>query len=104
MVRLALCVSLREHLRKEEVKRRAGVECISEVIRSARMIWYGHVVKSDGEHHISIPSREPSEVIRSRAIQKMIRRCGVEAAVRRMGAEEIDAMDGVMRILDEICA
>ena len=39
-------ISLRERLKKEEVKRRVGVRKISsDKIREARLMWNGHVVR-----------------------------------------------------------
>ena len=59
MVRWAMGISLKEHLSNEEVRRRASLECISTLVRRAKLKWFGHVVRRDEEDPIKRAWKEP---------------------------------------------
>ena len=52
-------ISLKEHLSNEEVRRRASLECISTLVRRAKLKWFGHVVRRDEEDPIKRAWKEP---------------------------------------------
>lgn len=45
MLKLIIGISLKDHLRNEELKGRARVECIREVIRKPKLRCLGHLVR-----------------------------------------------------------
>lgn len=47
-------IAFLEHMRNEEVRRSAGLECISEMIMTAMLRGYETVVSNDEEYPISI--------------------------------------------------
>ena len=93
MLRWAMGISLREHLRNEEVRRRAGVDCITEVIRKSKLRWFGHLVRREDEEPIKKAWITPVEGRRSRGRQRVRWKDGIAAELERMGVTEEDAMD-----------
>ena len=50
MLRGILGVSIREHMRNEEIRRILHISPIDEVIRSGRLRWFGHVQRRDANN------------------------------------------------------
>ncbi len=47
MLRWMLGLTLHDHIRNEDVRRRLRVAAITEMMREARLRWYGHTMRSD---------------------------------------------------------
>lgn len=93
MLRWIMGTSLRDHLGNEEVRGRAGVECITEVIRKAKLRWSVHLVRRDDEELIKRARRKPVEGRRSRGRLRVRWRDGLVVELQKMGVMEEDAMD-----------
>ena len=93
MLRWILGVSLREKPRNEEVRKRAGVVCISEKIRAARLRWFGHVLRRDKQTKIKKAWKELITGKRSRRRQRLRWREVVEKDMNKVGLEMEDASD-----------
>ena len=52
MLRYIQSISLEEHKRNEEIRKQAGVEAISVVMRKRRLQWYGHVCRREEREDI----------------------------------------------------
>ena len=52
MVRWMCGVSLKDHFRSEDLRKRLGIINIEEVVRRARLRWFGHVRRKDDEHWV----------------------------------------------------
>ena len=64
-LRWIMRVSLKEKKKNDEIRKIAGVLCISEKIREQRLRWYGHVMRREGE--VSIKKALQKPVIRKRS-------------------------------------
>ena len=49
MIRWMCCVSMKDRRTSEELGELVRVEPITTVIRSGRLIWYGHVMRKSDE-------------------------------------------------------
>ena len=49
MIRRMCGILLKDRSTSEELRRLVGVEPITTVIRSCRLIWYGHVIRKSDE-------------------------------------------------------
>ena len=47
MIRWMRCVSMKDRRTSEELRELVGVEPITTVIKSGRLRWYGHVMKTN---------------------------------------------------------
>ena len=47
MLRRICGVTLRDKFRNETIRKRLGVECVTEVVRRGRLRWFGHVERKD---------------------------------------------------------
>ena len=50
MMRWIQCVSLRDHIRNEEIRKAATVHQITKHLMQKRLRWYGHVRPRDDSH------------------------------------------------------
>ena len=90
MLRWAQGVSLKEHKKNEEVWQQAGVECIEEKLRDARLRWIGHVERRELEHHLRRAVELPEAGKRKRGRPAKRRIDVVEEDLRR-GMKKEDA-------------
>ena len=93
MLRWILGVSLRDHVSNEEVRKRARIECISDVIRKAKLTWYEHVLRRQEEHPIKRAWQSQVKGRRTRGRQKLRWKDGLETEMRKLGLTEQDAVD-----------
>ena len=93
MLRWIMSISLLERLENDEIRRRAGVVKITEVIREARLRWCGHVLRMDGEEGVKRAWEEPVRGRRSRGRQRIRWRDKVKDDMERRGLVEEDALD-----------
>ena len=93
MIRWAMGISLREHLTNEEIRRRAGIECISELLKRARLQWFGHVARREEENPVKRAWRTPVVGRRTRGRQKMRWMDRVLRDLESMKISEEDAYD-----------
>jgi hypothetical protein len=42
-------VTLKQHLSNEAMRRRLGIDCVSDVVRLGRLRWFGHVERKGNE-------------------------------------------------------
>jgi len=54
MLRWILGVSLKDTKRNEVIRKTLGVECVTDKTRSARLRWYGHVMRREDENYEKI--------------------------------------------------
>ena len=71
MLRWIMGISLLERLENDEIRRMAGVVKITEVIREARLRWFGHVLRMDGGEGVRRAWEEPVRGRRSRGRQRI---------------------------------
>ena len=93
MLRWILGVFLSERLRNEEIRKLAGVVCITEKIKEARLRWYGHVVRSNEECAIKKVWKEPVRGKRSRGRQKLRWRDVIAMDMNKKAVTEKDTGD-----------
>ena len=93
MLRWIMGISLRERLENDEIRRRAGVMKITEVIRESRLRWFGHVLRMDDEEGVKKALEEPVRGRRSRGRQRIRWRDKVKDDMERKGLVEEDAFD-----------
>ena len=93
MLRWIMGISLFERLENDEIRRRAGIVKITEVIREARLRWYGHVLRMDGGEGVRRAWDEPVRGRRSRGRQRIRWRDKVKDDMVRRGLVEGDAFD-----------
>lgn len=91
MLRWMLGISLRDRLRNEEIRRRAGIVKISDKIREARLRWYGHVLRKPEGEAVKRVWRQPVVGRRSRGRQRLRWRDRVERDMMEVGLREEDA-------------
>ena len=66
MVRWLMRVSLKDRIPSEELRRRIGIESITDVIRRGRLRWYGHMQRKDDSEwvkkitQLEVPGRRPA--------------------------------------------
>ena len=93
MLRRIMGISLRERLENDEIRRRAGVMKITEVIRESRLRWFGHVLRMDDEEGVKKALEEPVRGRRSRGRQGIRWRDKVKDDMERRGLVEEEAFD-----------
>ena len=71
MLRWIMGISLIERLENDEIRRRAGIVKIAEVIREACLRWCGHVLRMDDEEDVKRAWEQPVRGIRSRGRRKI---------------------------------
>ncbi|XP_064088417.1 uncharacterized protein LOC135202895 [Macrobrachium nipponense] len=71
MLRWIMGISLLERLEDDEIRRKASLVKITEVIRESRLSWYGHVLRMDDEEKVKSAWEEPIRERRSRWRQRI---------------------------------
>ena len=44
--------SLKEHLSNEALSGRLGIDCVSDLVRRSRRMWFGHAVRTDDQQWV----------------------------------------------------
>ena len=91
MLRWILGVSLWERCTNEEIRKSAGVTCISEKLRDARLRWFGHVWRREDQSPIQRARKVPVRGRRSVGRQRLRWRDIVRKDMERRGVQEHDA-------------
>ena len=93
MIRWIMGISLMDRCTNEEIRRCAGVVCIAEKLREARLRWLGHVERRDQDTWVQRVRREPVVGRRSRGRQKLRWSDVLKKDMEARGMELRDARD-----------
>jgi len=70
MLRWIFGVSLKDRKRNEYIRQAVGVACITDKIREARLLWYGHVQRREDDSCVNKIMKAKVYGRRSRGLQK----------------------------------
>ncbi|XP_064104032.1 uncharacterized protein LOC135213863 [Macrobrachium nipponense] len=93
MLRWIMGILLFERLENGEIRGRAGLVKITEVLGESQMRWYGHVLRMDDEEKVKRAMEEPVRGRRPRGRQRIRWRDKVKEDIKRRGLVEDDAFD-----------
>lgn len=93
MLRWILGVSLKDKNRNENIRKAAGVACISEKAREARLRWYGHVERADEGSSIKRIMNAEVKGHRSRGRQKKRWRDSIQQDIKLLNLKKEDVGD-----------
>ena len=94
MSRWIMGITLRDHKRNVDIRKKLGVIDIREKVKETRLRWFGHVKRSNS--YIRTVYEKPVEGKRSRGRQKMRWRDCVKKDLQEKGLKESDALDRKM--------
>ena len=86
--------NIKEKVRNDEIRKIAGVVCISEKIREQRLRWYGHVMRREDEMSIKKTLQKPVTGKRLRGRQRKRWKDTVKKDMEGKGLTPDDTKDG----------
>ena len=78
MVRWLCGVSLRDRVPNAELRKRMGIESVSDAVKQNRLRWLGHVLQKDDDDWVKKIMLFEVEGKRGRVVEKDVSECGLK--------------------------
>ena len=93
MIRWMCGVSLKDKVSTVDLRKRVGVEPLSDVLRKGRLRWYGHVLRKDDDDWVKKVMTYEVNGVKGRGRPKFAWSHAVEKDLRDVGLKKSDAED-----------
>ena len=93
MVRWMCGVTVKDMIQTMELRKRLGIECVSNVVRRGRLRWFGHVERKENDDWVSACRELQVEGTRPRGRPRMTWNECVANDMKELGLRKEDAQD-----------
>ena len=93
MVRWMCGVTVKNMIQTVELRKRLGIECVSDVVRRGRLRWFGHVERKENDDWVSACRELQVEGTRPRGRPRKTWNECVADDIKQLGLRREDAQD-----------